>query len=174
LSLILFRDGGRRPDKPICSHLARVEEDRAQRDMLLAAAENTFRGAIPTTFHEDVKWLCDRTTSLEDLRNDALHSPYWGNIIRESEVIVMPNINLGHIRAQKLFPKNILTEFRYCRDSAIFLSKFAWKMDCALSDCTLPWPDKPVLPARRATNAPKPRPQAHKAKRPPPPPPSQA
>lgn len=142
-----------------------LKVDRAQREMLLAAAKTTIRGAVPTPFYDDVKWLCERTDALEDLRNDALHSPYWGFIRGPSDIVIMPNINLGHVRAKKLFPKNLLTEFRYCRDSAIRLSRFAWQMDLALSDHTRPWPDRPALPVRPGTNGPKQHPQARTAKR---------
>jgi hypothetical protein len=128
-----------------------IKVDRAQREMLAAAAESTIRGALPRKFQDDVKWLCGRIDRLEDLRNDAIHSPYWAFVRGFNDVVVMPNINLGHARAKKLFSKNLLTEFRWCRDSAIALSKFAWQMDLALSDYTLPWPDRPDLPDRPTT-----------------------
>ena len=142
-----------------------LKADRAQREMLAAATESTTRGALPLTFQADVKWLCGRVDALEDLRNDALHSPYWAFVRGFNDIVVMPNINLGHVRAKKLLAKNLLAEFRGCRDSAILLSRFAWQMDCALSDYTQPWPDRPALPNRPGTNERKRRPQESKAKR---------
>jgi hypothetical protein len=69
-----------------------LKVDRSQRDILTATAESTTRGAIPITFFEDVKWLCGRVDALEDLRNDALHSPYWAFARIGGDMIVMPNI----------------------------------------------------------------------------------
>jgi hypothetical protein len=146
-----------------------LKSDRSQRDILIAAAETTIRGAIPIPFLEDIKWVCGQADKLEELRNNALHSPYWGHIGMGNKVTIMPNINLGHVRAGKLFSKNLLKEFRYCRDYCVLLSKFAWQMDCALSDLSLPWPDRPKPPNRGETNVRKQPLQARKAKRPHPP-----
>jgi hypothetical protein len=52
-----------------------LKVDRAQRDILIAAAQSNTWGAMPVKFMEDIKWLCGRADALEDLRNDALHSP---------------------------------------------------------------------------------------------------
>jgi hypothetical protein len=143
-----------------------LKADRAQRDILLAAAQSNTFESVPTRFMDDIKWICGRADALEDLRNDALHSPLVGHQWHPDNVEIAPRRGLGHIRAQKLGEKDLLAEFRYCRDAAIALSSFAERMDRALSDYSEPWPDRPVWPTRRETNTTKPRRQAHKAKRP--------
>jgi hypothetical protein len=125
-----------------------LKSDRAQREILLAAVQNHIWGASPPKFEEDVKWICDRADSLEDARNDALHSPLWAYERMSQETIVMPIIGIGHIRAKKLFDKNLLSEYRWCRDATLVLTRFAGEIDEALSDGMRPWPDRPRLPIR--------------------------
>jgi hypothetical protein len=72
-----------------------LKADRAQRDILLAAAKNNIRGAIPVQFDDDIKWLCSRADTLEDLRNDAMHSPLWGYQPHPGTIVVMPRTGLG-------------------------------------------------------------------------------
>jgi hypothetical protein len=123
-----------------------IKSDRAQREILLAATKNHLEAGWPHTFVEDVEWLCGRIDSLEDARNDALHSPL--SAYPEVPTSVRPVTGLGHIRAKKLSTKHLLSEFRWCRDSAVVLAKFAYEMDAFLSDYKTPWPNRPQLPNR--------------------------
>jgi hypothetical protein len=125
-----------------------LKSDRSQREILLAAVKNHLWPAYPTKFEDDVKWICNRADSLEDARNDALHSPLWAFERGSRETIVMPIVGLGHVRATKLFDKNLLSEFRRCRDTTLILTRFAGEIDEALSNWHLPWPDRPKLPNR--------------------------
>jgi len=134
-----------------------LKTDRAQRDILRAATNSITQGTTRPTLVDDVLWLCSRADSLEDTRNDIVHSPLWGYQRGPDEIIVMPVIGLGHTRAQKLFERNLLADFRWCRDAALLLTKFAGEMDRALSDDTLPWPERPAWPNRPATGASRPR-----------------
>ena len=144
-----------------------LKSDRAQRDILFAATKSYVSGATLPKFYDDIEWLCKRADALEDARNDALHSPLWANQRGPDNTIIMPAIGLGHIRAQKLFEKkHLLSEFRWCRDSAIALTHFSIDIDAVLVDYMKPWPDRPVLPNRGQTSATKPRPPIPQAKRP--------
>jgi hypothetical protein len=125
-----------------------LKSDRAQREILLAATKNYVSGAVPPKFYEDIEWVCKRADALEDARNDALHSPLWAYQRGPDNIIVMPVTGLGHVRAQKLFDKHLLSEFRWCRDSAIALTHFAYDIDASLLDYMKPWPDRPQLPNR--------------------------
>jgi hypothetical protein len=139
-----------------------IKSDRAQRELLIAAVESDPRGASPANYVDDIKWLCQRADSLEEARNNALHSPIWAYQDAPGKVTVRPVIGLGHIRAQKLFDKGaLLPQFRWCRDTAIMLAEFAFAMDACLSSGYMkPWPDRPQLPNRG---------EGHKAKSPTPP-----
>ena len=142
-----------------------IKSDRAQRDLLTAAVQSDPRGAYPMGYVEDITWLCRQATSLEDARNDALHSPIWAYQDAPDRVTVRPVIGLGHVRAKKLFDKgDLLSQFRWCRDTAIVLAEYALAMDASLSsDHMKTWPDRPELPNRGQTSAKKPPRQVRKA-----------
>lgn len=125
-----------------------LKSDRAQREILLAAVQNHVWGAFPADFVEDVEWICARANELEEARNNALHSPLWAHERISHQTIVMPIIGLGHVRAKKLFEKNLLREYRWCRDASLILTRFAGEIDESLRDWNRPWPDKPSLPNR--------------------------
>src|SRR5580700_224118 len=127
---------------PVNQYLAiwhALKVDRAQREILLAALRNHVRGAYPTSFVPDIEWICNRADALEDTRNDALHSPLWAQERGPGNTIVQPWVGLGHIRAQKLLNKDLLAEFRWCRDAAVLLADFASDIDLSLADYMRPW-----------------------------------
>jgi hypothetical protein len=82
-------------------------------------------------------------------RANALHSPLWAFERMSQETIVMPIIGFGHVRAKKLFEKNLLSEYRWCRDASLALTQFAGEIRIAVTDWMLPWPDQPKWPKRR-------------------------
>lgn len=128
-----------------------LKQDRAQRDILLAALNKHMNPAPPPRIIDDLKWLCGRADALEDLRNDALHSPLWAQPRGPDQAYVGPMIGLGHVRAQKLVNKDLLKEFRWCRDAAILLADFAYEIDASLSDPFRSWPKRPDWPVRPGT-----------------------
>jgi hypothetical protein len=130
-----------------------IKVDRAQRDILLAAAK-----ADPLRYPRlvpDLEWISGKADGVEDARNDALHSPLWGSQRGPGSTLVMPAIGLGHVRAQKLLAKDLLTEFHWCRDASLVLTGFARELDTAMSEFGLAWPDRPAW--RDRPKAPKPR-----------------
>jgi hypothetical protein len=151
-----------------------LKSDRAQRDILLAATKSGIRTAVPVKFVDDIVWLCWKAAAVEEARDDALHSPLWGYRRGTRDTIIVPGTGLGHVRANNLARKNLLIEFRWCRDAATVLGIFATQIDSSLRDFRVPWPDRPEWPNRGGTNTKKRHRQAHKAKHPPPPRSSQA
>lgn len=140
-----------------------IKSDRAQRDILLAALKSDHAGFRPPGFFEgDIEWLCRYTDQVEEARNNAIHSPLWA-APNEHRSDIRPSVGLGHARAIKLLGKDLLLEFRWCRDSAIALGAFAAQLDRALVDPLSSWPEKPQLPNRGAPNMKKPRRQAQRA-----------
>jgi hypothetical protein len=135
--------------------------DRPKRMLLRAAVENvplTPKLARLPKLMEEVLWIINRADSLEDTRNDAIHAPlvvlrkphvlalYSGN--RDSMVI--PDAFLRNTRAAKLREKNLLAEFRWCRNCALILRDYAIAIYTALDPpvARFPWPDRPSLPNR--------------------------
>lgn len=132
-----------------------LKMDRAQRDVLWAAVQADTRGAVPVNYLEDIKWLRGQADRLEEARNNAIHSPLLGIRYGPKKVMIGPRESLGHMRAGKLAKnKNIIAEFRRCRDASLVLAKFVFDMDRALSmmDDKHPWPDRSRLPTHPGTN----------------------
>ncbi len=141
-----------------------LKVDRAQRAILLASVKNSVPD-IQTTWPKiakDIEWICGKITSLEDARDNAIHTPFWGFKRSTNEIIVMPVIGLGHVRAAKLWSKDILKEFHWLRDSSLKLHEFAKEIYyCLISENVrahglpvkqLSWPERPQMPNRGETN----------------------
>ena len=122
-----------------------IKVDRTQRDILLAAARaDQFPGfeSYPRLV-PDLEWMCDKAHKVEGARNDALHSPLWGSQRGPGSTLVIPLTGLGHVRAQKLMAKDLLTDFHWCRDASQVLTGFARELDIAMTEFGLAWPDRP-------------------------------
>jgi hypothetical protein len=129
-----------------------LKSDRSQREILLAAAKATLVNGGSQKLAEEIDWICKRADTLEDSRNDALHSPLWGAPRGPGAPIVSPVVGLGHVRANKLLGKNLLTEFRWCRECSTVLRDYATELDFAFCRGR-PLPDRPKLPSRGAPHA---------------------
>lgn len=150
-----------------------VKSDRQQRVMLKAAVGFDgdksgrtiyFDGFNRPQFADDVRWLLIECDKLEDARNNAIHSPLFSTVafriglgaaIQASEP-VRPAYWQFNPRAVSLDKrKNLLSEFRYCRDMAMFLADYAHLMDSALTHPQRPWPKRSTPPNREPkTNRP--------------------
>lgn len=120
-----------------------LTSDRAQRNMLLAFVNmNALGFRIPSNLRTELNWLIEEVGKLEDLRNDAIHSP---TIVTEDGA-VSPWFQLGHVRAKKFKGKNLLRELRRFYDTAILLREFSEKLECALNSPRDPLPARPTLP----------------------------
>jgi len=121
-----------------------IKSDRSQRDMLLAAIQHS-KLSVDNNLAEDGKWLCDRVASLEDRRNDILHSPF---ILVQSQVV--PNTFWKNPRAQKLAKaENLLEEIRSAGNTAVGLADFSSRLVTSLLNSRTPWPERPIEQPRR-------------------------
>jgi len=102
---------------------------------------------------KDIKWICSEAIKLETDRNNVIHSPLWG-IPRFEGMHVAPVARLGHIRAKNLLGKNLLADFRWCRDTITALRNYTMEIDIALNRGGA-WPKRPRLPVRPAPIFPK-------------------
>jgi hypothetical protein len=126
-----------------------IKSDRSQRDMLLAAIQHS-KLSVGNRLAEDGKWLCDRINSLEDRRNDILHSPF---ILVNSRVV--PNTFGKNPRAQKLASaENLLEEVKSAGNTAVGLADFSSRLVTSLLNPRAPWPERPIEePRRKKTSA---------------------
>jgi hypothetical protein len=131
--------------------------DRPRREMLKAVVNSSTpkeQAQFPKMV-ADINWILTETDKLEDARNTAIHAPLYlfgyTTLQRGSTVrgVVAPNDMLQNPRELKLAQKDLLTEFRWCRDCALVLRDFASQIDAAMGVHVLfPWPDRPSLPNR--------------------------
>jgi hypothetical protein len=129
-----------------------IKVDRAQRDILLAAARAGETNGSPfPRLVADLEWVLKQADRVEDARNDALHSPLWGSHRGPGASVVVPMTGLGHVRAKKLEAKDLLSEFRWCRDAALVLTAFARELDRAMQGGGFAWPERPDWPNRGQT-----------------------
>lgn len=126
--------------------------DRAQRELLRAAAENC-KDLDPSKL-KDVLWLCDQVNKLSNDRNDALHAPFviLYNHRTNGPPSLTPRWFFGNPRAKSLIGNldgalenpDVTKKLILCRLKAEVLNEYA--SDMSFSGERRPWPERPVLP----------------------------
>jgi hypothetical protein len=162
-AVTITRDGLLNPHFAVWATLT---NDRAKREVLLAAAKCAFvdlpvsQSELQRKSYDSIEWLCIRTTSLEDDRNNVVHAPLFSS---EGSTDVYPASAFGNQRATKLDDKYLLREYQRIRETAHLLRNYAAEIYDPMGDARLPWPDRPQLPDRGATKMPKspPRPKLY-------------
>lgn len=140
-------------------------QDRATRKMLEAILDEIplrWLSGFPDA-QEDVEWILNRANSLEDLRNDVMHSPVWAMGYKPSEAPSLGNLLLqdvplrvdtvwitGNKRAAKFEGKDFLKEIKWGRDATLIVRDFAVDVHSALRSPAKPgsWPKRPAMPNR--------------------------
>lgn len=122
--------------------------DRAQRAMLLAASVAAQSHTLTKPQGEDIKWLYDMCDKLAQARNDAIHAPMFFSTSHEGTAVI-PHDHQGNKRAKGLASRNLLNEFRWCRETASVLTDFSYRAAASLNHAErIPWPDRPPMPNR--------------------------
>jgi len=141
--------------------------DRTCRNMLRATVltpgmEATVRfPSLP----ESLGWLLGRADSLEDARNDLIHSPFtrydpvWllSDDLVEPPLRVQPAKFTGHVRAKKLAKNaDVLRAIRLFREETLVLRDFALHLVSSMMFPEhFPWPEIPQLPNRGEKSGPR-------------------
>ncbi len=123
------------------------KSDRAKRDMLEAVNRHNRRRKKSQMIHamEDIDWILKRTNSLEEDRNNLIHSPLSSpNPYSDA---VYADWGFGHHRASKLRNKDFLKECRRVRNTAQMLRDFTLDLLAQIRDPNFEsWPRRPRLP----------------------------
>ena len=121
-----------------------LKSDRAQRDMTLELAMLDAMGyTISDKLSIEIKWLLDRCTSLEDTRNNLLHSPF---IFNDGEVIPF---HLGqHKRALKLHGRDLSAHCEHFYESVTILRDYAEGLERTIRGIEEAAPPRPQLPTQ--------------------------
>lgn len=119
-----------------------IKSDRSQRDMIdaivsLDAAGQIVKGPV----RKELKWILGEITRLEDIRNDALHSPF----LKISDGSISAWYHLGNKRAKKLAGKDIILEFNVFYDHAVALRDYAEAVRECIGREHIQLPPRPVL-----------------------------
>ena len=121
-----------------------VKSDRMQRDMIVSLVKlNALGFQLNNNLRKEILWCLNEINNLEDLRNNAIHSP----VLFDSGTVTAWH-HLGNLRAKNLSGKNLLTEFRWFYDSVIVLREYCEKLTDCFHRPDNPIPRRPVLPNR--------------------------
>jgi hypothetical protein len=125
--------------------------DRSQREMLRFATEaRTWPKG--SRAKDDISYLLSEVQSLQDKRNDAIHSPYM-MVHGLKDATGIPQWTFepwsfhGNTRATKLKDKNLLEELAWYSEWARTMLRFAWSLHSAVMTIgAVPWPERPKRP----------------------------
>lgn len=133
-----------------------VSNDRVKREMLLAVIEIADESYTKfPSLHEDVKWLVNVGTQLEEHRNNIIHAPY--SAMDNALVAALSKVAYGSIQPSNTFNKRaarlrdaiggkeLLQVLHEYRDTAARYGEFARLIaQCLRPNSKAPWPDRPL------------------------------
>jgi hypothetical protein len=123
--------------------------DRAQREMLRAAANAAFKNklASPPKALDDIEWILNEADRMSGPRNNAIHSAFMLGYSGD-ELVAQPLWIFGNINAKKLNDKDksLLPWLILQRKKTETLASFAYAVHYALSHQPTSWPKRPPLP----------------------------
>jgi hypothetical protein len=101
-----------------------IKNDRTQRDMLKALAES----ALPEDdeIRKAIKWAVDNLNTLENSRNDALHSPYVLVHHPERGPTMISNDLTGNRRAANLAGRDLSVELESYKSNIRAIIDYLW------------------------------------------------
>ena len=125
-----------------------LENDRAQREMLGAVAQQKLRRRHRG--YDEICWLIDTANrKLADHRNDGIHTPLmvFTDLTTDSVARILPNMMFGHMRAKKLWGKDLLKEFETYATRIRQMTTFAIAIGAKIRkpSSMRGWPKRPTL-----------------------------
>ena len=102
-----------------------IRSDRSQRGMIRAIAKLALEtGGISDVVFKRVEWLLGECENLSNKRDEVIHAP----LISTAKDGIYPNTFSGNPIAKRLLNKELLSEFRWCRDAGVTLTDFAMRL----------------------------------------------
>ncbi len=122
-----------------------IKSDRTQREMIVSLVSlNVLGYKISKNLRKEILWCLGEIKKLEDLRNDAIHSP----VLLDEKSNVIAWHHLGNERAKKLADKDLVSEFRWFYARVIILRQYC---ECLAKSLRFPNETliaRPTLPNR--------------------------
>jgi hypothetical protein len=147
-----------------------IRSDRGQRGLIRAIAKlNKETGDMSAVVFKRVEWLLGECENLANKRDEVIHAP----LISTAKDGIYPNAYTGNPIAKRLLNKELLSEFRWCRDTGMALTDFAMKLHLhiVMPDTAFgPLPEIPSMPNRGQKRSRPSQPRRFPAKRRSPPP----
>jgi len=111
-----------------------IKNDRSQRDMLWALAQASL--SADSEIRKAIKWAVEKLLSLENSRNDALHSPYVLVHDEERGPTMVANELTGNKRAANLSGRDLGVELESYKKNVAAVADYLW--DCPSSEHLAP------------------------------------
>ena len=142
LFLVLMGDNDYLGDSTVWHSL---RSDRSQRQLIIGVVKSRHEtGELSDQIRENIGALLKQCNTVADARDNVIHAP-----LSSEKGRIVPDAKHGNPRASNLLNKDLLTEFRWCRDAALVLTDSTYRMVTALTDPSrFPWPKTPALPNR--------------------------
>jgi hypothetical protein len=123
-----------------------VWNDRAKRSMLLAAI-NTLDTKVHGRFVTEMTWAINKTDSLEDNRDTAVHAPYITSH-NEGRFRIISSDGLRHRRAEKLSGKDVKLELESYEANLRAIMEFIGGLGVHFDwpEAKFAWPERPSMP----------------------------
>lgn len=113
--------------------------------MALALARSKALGfELNENLRMEIVWCLTEIGKLEDLRNDAIHTPVYEN--HKGKIVAW--FELGHPRAKGLANKDLLLEFAWFYDAAVVLRQYCGELSGFVGRSDGSAPTRPKLPNR--------------------------
>jgi hypothetical protein len=126
-----------------------LDNDRAQRAMLVAAAHAKFKPTDRAL--KEIIWLVEKTNQMiSDQRNTGIHTPLMNYTDQAGVFQILPLAMFGNKRAVKLIGHNLLREFGHYEQQIRKIYTFANAISFAITPKNrrrgrVTWPDRPQL-----------------------------
>jgi hypothetical protein len=108
-----------------------IKNDRSQRDMLWALAQASL--SADSEIRKAIKWAVEKLLSLENSRNDALHSPYVLSYDERRGPTMIANETTGNRRAANLSGRDLGVELESYRKNVPAVADYLWEVVRRLS-----------------------------------------
>lgn len=125
-----------------------IKVDRTQRDILTSLSQTNALGhRLPEKAKADIKFLMSELNTLQEYRNNLIHSPY---LLSGSDVVVYHGGT--HVRALSLAKRDLMKECTSVYASIMMLRNFASELEEAIQDHRSTWPQRPLSLRNQRSN----------------------
>jgi hypothetical protein len=112
-------------------------------------------------FAADLTWILDEADKLEEIRNNAVHTPlvwvgkhpaFGEYLLAQHNIDVIPNLILSNKRAITVTKRDLrnrlVDDYRWAREATVVLCDFVGRIGNAMNIEGATWPHRPSLPNR--------------------------